>query len=77
VNYSFHPFPGAIKVQECYSSTGYLYMSQYAYDAWLESIGQKAPKPQEIIETRPGRCECGSEAAGSSRHSTWCPAFEK
>jgi hypothetical protein len=21
-------------------------------------------------------CECGSEACGSSRHSTWCPRFE-
>lgn len=50
---------------------------QDAYDAWLRSIGEKKPKPQEVIETRPGRCECGSEAAGSMRHSTWCPAFEK
>lgn len=51
--------------------------NQDVYDAWLESIGQKMPKPIEVIETRPGQCECGSTAAGSARHSQWCPAFEK
>lgn len=57
--------------------TSVYYGNQDAYDAWLESIGQKTPKPLEVLETRPGQCECGSTAAGSSRHSLWCPAFEK
>lgn len=57
--------------------TRVFYGNHDAYDAWLESIGQKMPKPLEVIETRPGLCECGSTAAGSLRHSTWCPAFEK
>ena len=52
-------------------------MSQDLYDEWLRNIGLNTPKPQEVIETRPGRCECGSEAVGSSMHAPYCPAFEK
>lgn len=48
--------------------------SQDAYDAWLRSIGEKAPKPP--TEEPYKHCECGSEAVGSSQHSTWCPKFE-
>lgn len=49
---------------------------QDAVDAWLESIGQKQPKPLEIIETRPGHCECGGDAVQAVYHADYCPKFE-
>lgn len=65
--------PGSVKRRRA----GVITLSQDLYDEWLESLGAKVPKPHEVIETRPGRCECGSEAVGSTRHATYCPAFEK
>lgn len=60
-----------------YYTKGMRYGSQDLYDEWLKAIGERQPKPLEVVETKPGRCECGSDAVGSRMHSQWCPAYEK
>ncbi len=55
-------------------------MTPEEFESWVqkfEKAQRGAARPLEIIETRPGNCECGSDAAGSSRHSYYCPKFEK
>lgn len=47
-----------------------------AYDAWLDAIEARMPKPLEVIETRPGNCECGGDAVNAAFHSDWCPKHE-
>lgn len=35
------------------------------------------PPPNEALKNLFKKCECGSETVGSSKHSEWCPRFER
>jgi hypothetical protein len=57
-------------------------MTPAEFEAWVqkyerEKRGLPMPWPLEIIETRPGNCECGSDSVGSGRHLYYCPKFVK